>query len=771
MSNSSKVFVAYGSIPPEIGKTIEDAVAIANNYSSEVEYHTWVQNDIVGLDLVQPIVEGIENSSFVVADISSVNNNVIYEIGYAIGCGKRVIITRAAEAPIGIEELNRIGLFDTIGFATYSSSHDLAAIISKNHSGHTIPISFAKNKSRPLYLISCATTNAVSQRILSRLKKTRLNFRSFTPSEDIRLSAAGAIENIVSSLGIVLDWRSEDDATSTRHNTRTAFSAGLAHALKIETIIFAQQGAVIPLDFRNSSIMVGRSEDIDQGIAEFVPNINVAFQESVEHNPTKVNRLTEISLGDSAAENELGDLSRYFLQTATYAAATKGTVKTIVGRKGSGKTALWARIRNKLRSKKASVIVDLKPEGYQLVRLREDVLEHLSFGQKLHLATAFWEYLLMLEIANKIIEKDRTLYARNPRLTEGYIQLSEYISDYNDLGDTDFGERLHKLSTGLAGKLSSDRDVMVGKFNGHDLTNKIYAVDIKGFRKHLFQYLHEKEDTWILFDNLDRGWPVHGLEDVDFVILRALIDASRKLEREFRKQDLKLKSIVFIRDDIYSELVLRTSDFGKEQPQKIDWKDPDQLRELIRLRLSDNRGLNGKTFEDLWKLLFCSHYMGEETSQFLIERSMMRPRNLLNLIGHCRASAINMQHKIIEPEDIEKGMSTYSTDLLEELSREMEDVLPEYNTLLWDFVRSDQKLDINGLHSVFDRAGVPENEHERVIQRLIYYGFIGIVLEEDEKYIYHFNYQIELILANIRRTGKQTLFCIHPAFRQSLTLV
>lgn len=568
----------------------------------------------------------------------------------------------------------------------------------------------------------------------------------------------------------MLEWRYGEGEVSKRHNFRTAFAAGLGHALGIETIIFSSPDANVPLDFRNSATPVSRYQDVDDGIAVFAPEVSAALQSVARVKPAAQSRLARISLGDPAAENELSDINRYFLPSATYSAATKGNVRTIVGRKGSGKTALWARIRNHLRSNKGSVIVDLKPEGYQLVKLREEVLEHLSFGQRLHLATAFWEYLLMMEIATKIIETDRRIHTRNPRLTEGYQALSEFVSEYSDLGDTDFSERLHKLSRGVAGQLTQDRDIMMGNFSGSDLTNKIYAVDIKNFRRVLFAYLKEKNETWILFDNLDRGWPVHGLENVDFVILRALIDAARKLQRSFSKSQLTLNAVVFIRDDIYTELVAQTSDFGKEQPHKIDWNDPDLLRELVRLRLIDNEGVAGDDFSQVWSQFCCPFVAGEDSSQFLIERSMMRPRNLLNLISHCRSTAINRQHAIIEETDIEKGMASYSTDLLVELSREMEDVLPEYQTLLWDFVSSPQHLTKYDLFFVFERTGVQEHERERVVERLMYYGFIGLMINADENYIYDFNYQIELLLANVRKDGSDAMFCVHPAFRDSLRL-
>ena len=70
--------------------------------------------------------------------------------------------------------------------------------------------------------------------------------------------------------------------------------------------------------------------------------------------------------------------------------ALRGEVNLVVGRKGSGKTALFIRLRDTIRADKRNIVVDLKPEGYQLIRIKEDILEYLSEGARQHLITAFW---------------------------------------------------------------------------------------------------------------------------------------------------------------------------------------------------------------------------------------------------------------------------------------------------------------------------------------------------------------------------------------------
>src|SRR5690606_32201284 len=121
-----------------------------------------------------------------------------------------------------------------------------------------------------------------------------------------------------------------------------------------------------------------------------------------------------------------------------------------------------------------------------------------------------------------------------------------------------------------------------------------YKHDVKALRKELIEYMRHKGILWLLFDNIDNGWPTSGLQHNDLLIIRALIDATRKLERAFSKEDLTVKTAVFLRNDVYELLVQETADRGKEASVLLDWTDPDLLRELIRLRIVAN-GLDENT--------------------------------------------------------------------------------------------------------------------------------------------------------------------------------
>ena len=129
-------------------------------------------------------------------------------------------------------------------------------------------------------------------------------------------------------------------------------------------------------------------------------------------------------------------------------------------------------------------------------------------------------------------------------------------------------------------------------------------------RKQVSEYLTHKESVWVLFDNLDKGWSTHGVDAVDAMVLRCLIDAGRKVERDMRKTGHVFHCIVFIRNDVYEYLMRQSADYGKEMRATLDWTDPDMLREILRLRLAAGLGQEAHelTFEQIWPKLCVSHY-------------------------------------------------------------------------------------------------------------------------------------------------------------------
>jgi len=66
-------------------------------------------------------------------------------------------------------------------------------------------------------------------------------------------------------------------------------------------------------------------------------------------------------------------------------------------------------------------------------------------------------------------------------------------------------------------------------------------------------------------------------------------------------------------------------------------------------------------------------------------------------------------------------------------------------------------------------AGIAEDERDRLVELLLWYGFLGLALASDKKlFIYDVEYDFKRLKAQGGTGLKGTLFCINPAFIDGL---
>jgi hypothetical protein len=146
------------------------------------------------------------------------------------------------------------------------------------------------------------------------------------------------------------------------------------------TLLLCPNTFQAPLDIKDEITPFKTPHDIGEAIAEFCPLI-AEYASKTEPSGIDTQTLLEaLSIGDPRAENEMPTLGLYYLKTDQFERTVRGEANLVVGRKGSGKTALFIQVRDKIRADKRNIVVDLKPEGYQLVKLKEEILTYLSVG-------------------------------------------------------------------------------------------------------------------------------------------------------------------------------------------------------------------------------------------------------------------------------------------------------------------------------------------------------------------------------------------------------
>ncbi|MDY6990631.1 MAG: hypothetical protein SWQ30_21515 [Thermodesulfobacteriota bacterium] len=756
----SKAFFVFPSEPGIISSPIELAIEQLRNETSE-PWKSWRELPIEGQIIFCEICKAARFSTLVVADVTTMNFNVMFEIGYAIGLNVPVMPIRDSTYVKDEKIFDALGILDTFGYHDFRNADGLAKGVRERFKRSFEKVSApTKPSDKPLYVVRSPIDTDGQIKMLSVLKKSALNYRSFDPKETSRLSLHEAKRQIEASRGVVTYLLNPDREGALVHNARCAFVAGLAMAAG-KRLVMLQEGEMRqPIDYRDMVRSHTGREEIPTALTPFLKQTILDLQESsplAKQIPPR--GLEKLDLGDLAAENEIGLLRNYFVSSGQYLQARRGHGRLVVGRKGSGKTAIFYRVRDEFFDRKSLIFLDLKPEGHQFTKLREAVLNRLSPGLQEHTMTAFWEYLILMEIAHKVVDGEVSLAYRDARLKEKYDNVAEAYGEDTRTEEGDFSERLLRLVDAILERSKGIQDLT----EAPQLTQLIYEKDVRPIQIALNEYLSTKEKMWVLVDNLDKGWPVRGAAAEDIMILRCLLDAMRKIQRDFERRKLEFKTLVFIRNDIYELLLEQTPDKGKDTVISLDWNDPEFFREIIRKRIQSGTGVSG-SFQEIWGGFFDAQIGAEDSFRYLLTRTLMRPREIIRFVRKAVEVAINRNHQKVLEDDMLHAEIAYSEDSLQDIMFELKDINPSYPDIIYDFLESKTNLPYDEVASLVKHDGMNDDEVRDMIWLLVWFGFLGVLAGTDkERYSYQVQYNLKKMNLN-----ENSMLTIHPAFRRAL---
>lgn len=106
-------FFAYASAPPDIPATISAAIQ-AINKTQTVVLKSWEDLRINGKYIISEICAAIDKSDFFCADITAINPNVMFELGYAIATNKRIWLIRDESYVDAKKEFEQLRLLTTV---------------------------------------------------------------------------------------------------------------------------------------------------------------------------------------------------------------------------------------------------------------------------------------------------------------------------------------------------------------------------------------------------------------------------------------------------------------------------------------------------------------------------------------------------------------------------------------------------------------------------------------------------------------------------------
>jgi len=768
--NGERYFAAYPSAPEMISGSIEAAEKVN---SSSVQFNTWRSTFGPGRIIDQSVLPYIENSLGLICDVTYPNNNVYFEIGYALGLGKPIVPIVNTSCRDAGGYLRRLGLMDNVGQIRYENHEDLIYKLDEFNPAPLIAIGNPPISSQPLLVLDSLRRNEVSTHLISAVKNKVKLYRSVDPQEEYRLSVRTAWDLVSESAAIVVTLFGDNREDYLLHNIRASFLAGIAIAKGIEVRILTDPDVMPPLDFIDICRTVKSEAHIDDVIDDLVQYV-VGARRKRPRSVANLSGLAEISFGASAAENEMRDLSEYFVETHEYQSALAGRGRIVVGRKGAGKTAIFWRVRDVARAKhRNEVVVDLKPDGYQLRKFKADFVEMLQGGTKDHTLTAFWEYLILGEIIRKIFDDDhKRFYGRDANVTRKLDRLASTRDRVFEGREGDFSERMRALMSHIKKRYSDSFAAETSAYLSNDaVTEIIHATGIGDLNRAVVDYIDNKERVLVLLDNVDKGWGAQGVDEDDVLIVTCLIDALRKIERAFDRSARKLDWLLFLRSDVYENLVENQNDRGKDGVIRVDWDKPAALEQVITSRLEcmeASRFPSGTS----WDEICVPTISGESSLSWLVARCLMRPRYLIQLCDACISQAAASGLDRIDESSLIRGYENFSHDLLGHTAFEIRDINPNAEDLVYCLIGMRYRSSISEIRCAIS-SQMPSIDADEAIRLLFWFGVLGIEAPGgEEKYIYNFRYDMKLLMQTLRAVGEEsaTIF-VNVAFRKGLQCV
>jgi hypothetical protein len=472
------------------------------------------------------ICKRMRGATTIYADVTTLNFNLLFEIGYAIGLGLAVRPIRDSSYIPDRRAFDALGVLDTLGYMDFTNGVNLAEAVRNAGPGRPLgPVASRDYRDTPIYLLKGPVDTDGVVRLLSLLKKSRLRFRAHDPVETPRLSLHKAREQVAGSFGVIAHLLAPERSGWEAHNALAAFVCGIAVAEEKPVLMLREGDATEPIDYRDLVESYTGASSIESYIAAFLPQVVDRLQQGIpEQAVAQLGLLSEVDLGDVAAENEIRGLRDYFVRTGRFDRIRKGHAQLVIGRKGAGKTAMFYGVRSAVSRGRQVLVLDMKPEGHQFTRLREAVLKELSVGQQEYVIAAFWTYLLSAEVAHKLLtsQREQRDAETEPTRFESFRRLRQAYHAH-DLESTDdlpqrFLRQVDRIASRFAGAGTiQERD---------DLAQILFGGDVHTLNDAVAEYVtREKDEVWLLIDNLDKSWATRGSTEEDILILRG---ASRR---------------------------------------------------------------------------------------------------------------------------------------------------------------------------------------------------------------------------------------------------
>lgn len=735
-------FFAYPSTPQSIGETITAAIRKIN-HGQAVKLTSWEDCRTGGKIIIEEICRVIDKCDLFCADLTGLNPNVMFELGYAIAKNKRIWLIFDTTISESRKRFDQLHILTTVGYREYCNSEEIEAAFYKDQPFSDLERTIYKDSIEPslepgerstlLYLKSRHDTDA-SRRVSKRVENPKIRVIVNDPKESSVEPLTWYGTKVYSVEGVVCHFTGQEREGANLHNARYAFVAGMSFGMDKKLLMLEEGTSFVPIDYRDILMKYQTAQgavDILDGWLKPIEDKWVAQETSQKNHVVSRKLAVELKtfqVGEPLAENESDMLLDYFVETAAYGEALQGHNVVFVGRKGSGKTANLFKLSSALGEGLRNLVCVIKPIAYELEGIVELIKRYKERDRKGYVIESLWKFLIYSEIAQVAVDRIRNRPSQ--QIFEHERDLVSLYQKFEDLLNEDFTIRLEKCVEKLI--QTSDREKNqqnVEQFRAA-ISEEIHRNVLGKLRSALGKALKETHRVAILVDNLDKAWGKNSDFNHLSQFLLGLLAVADRIPGEFRKEDARRQSVnlslaLFIRSDIFGHIKGQAKEPDKIPYSRLSWKDSELLLRVIEERFVASQG-DGTSPSSLWDSFFVEDVNGIPSKTFIMERILPRPRDLVFFVKSAVAKAVNRNHSKVQASDLIEAEKEYSQYALETILVENGIKFGSLERILYEFAGANQFVNESELKTFFSKADVPESDVDQLIAHLCELSFLGL---------------------------------------------
>jgi len=429
-------------------------------------------------------------------------------------------------------------------------------------------------------------------------------------------------------------------------------------------------------------------------------------------------KFTDVEWGNSEAKGDI-NLKDYFYEFPEFDGIKDGKYRYVIGRKGTGKTAVIETIKNKIEVDPLSFYSEMSLKEFPITVLKE--LRDKGYEGKSQYVPV-WEFLILSEICRIILWKDNGAY--HPEAIE---DLRRFYSDNNieHLSATQtltvLRERQSKFNVSallkyLQASIGFDDKKSVS------MVMDVHFQKISTALKELLKKLSTNSKYYIFLDELDEEFKAN--DKSNKTLLLSLLRAVENLKTFFdTKTTISFNPVVALRSDIFNTMqddndVNKLHDYIVKLDWSIDFNDTNKssmsIINIINKRISHSINQADATWGDIINDRDVPSYVKGGLWQYITTRGFSRPRDVIKYLKIC--SERNPIHDL-SFKNVVEAESEYSDWLYNELRNEIHSHLPVWAECL----------------NVFREVGYYRTHKKDFIEKIVAHPKVKKYMEDSSK--------------------------------------